>query len=356
MPSPAHNNAPRRHDLDEQLWPVNIALVLLCGFIGGLIAAHSEFDFERVPWYENGWTRLATLFVSVGAFIALSVGLGGHRGRRFQFAALISLLLHSVLGWRMYTAEFLADGRGRDAIVVDPQPFNYDFSPEIFAPEIVPQQDFERPVESKIETARTGTAQIERIERTAAPPKPTTVDAPSSPVDRTQPKPLETAPRAIAPKVEQAAPRRDELASKLARVDKPDPRPVVEAQTPVQQTPRATAPREQMLAQADTRARGEDRPRVDTPTPAAPTRTETMTELASAAPAPRRRKPRRPPRRPRPWPARLPEKLSRRRARGRSDPDGRQRERETRSPDRRPRRSGQIDRRAEYRARSDAVE
>ncbi len=39
-------NSHYQHDFDEQLWPINVALLVLAGFVGGLILTYSDFYLD----------------------------------------------------------------------------------------------------------------------------------------------------------------------------------------------------------------------------------------------------------------------------------------------------------------------
>ncbi len=88
--------SPSSGDFDEQLWPVNLALLLVCGCVAGWIIAISDFQAPEIS--QNGWFRLVTLVGSVALLCGLAVYLGGRRGRRLQLAAFLSLALHLGVG------------------------------------------------------------------------------------------------------------------------------------------------------------------------------------------------------------------------------------------------------------------
>jgi len=82
-------------NFDEQLWPVNLALVVLTGISAGVIVA--DADFKTPDLWRNSWVHLGV----VGA-IALLTALGlaylaPRAQRRLQLAALASLALHLAL-------------------------------------------------------------------------------------------------------------------------------------------------------------------------------------------------------------------------------------------------------------------
>ncbi len=77
---------------DEQLWPVNVALLVFAGMVAGLIVVHS--DFETTDALHNGYIRLATLAITLGALL-IGISLGGKHARRMQLGVMISLIAHS---------------------------------------------------------------------------------------------------------------------------------------------------------------------------------------------------------------------------------------------------------------------
>src|SRR5882757_9556509 len=79
-------------DFDEQLWPVNLALILACGCVAGMIWAIC--DFQTPVLLENGFFWLFVLTASVLTFGGLAMYLGGRSARRLQMAAFLSLALH----------------------------------------------------------------------------------------------------------------------------------------------------------------------------------------------------------------------------------------------------------------------
>ena len=82
-------------NFDEQLWPGNLAIVVLTGISAGVIVA--DADFKTPDLWRNSWVHLGV----VGA-IALLTALGlaylaPRAQRRLQLAALASLALHLAL-------------------------------------------------------------------------------------------------------------------------------------------------------------------------------------------------------------------------------------------------------------------
>ena len=90
-----------RTGFEDQLWPTNLALLVLTGFVAGTIIAAGGFDDPR--WLHNGWVRLVTLGVSMGALLILAQRLSRKMARRLQFAAVVSLIFHT--GLAVYLAE-----------------------------------------------------------------------------------------------------------------------------------------------------------------------------------------------------------------------------------------------------------
>nr|MCU0983062.1 hypothetical protein [Pirellulaceae bacterium] len=87
---------PQYQPLDEQLWPVIVALVVLGGFTMGSLLAYLRFDDPR--WYANAitWLIVAGL-VYGGAAVALTLVDNRVFRRSMQLAILLGLLLHAIL-------------------------------------------------------------------------------------------------------------------------------------------------------------------------------------------------------------------------------------------------------------------
>ncbi|HUY34354.1 MAG TPA: hypothetical protein VMV69_16530 [Pirellulales bacterium] len=97
----------RLGDFDEQLWPVNVLLLILAGFVAGIIAAQSDFDTPRVLY--NGWCRLGVLGLIVAALAWGVMRLDGWMRRRLQFGVFLSLLVHlwlSMITYHVYLGLF----------------------------------------------------------------------------------------------------------------------------------------------------------------------------------------------------------------------------------------------------------
>ena len=87
---------PQFQPLDERLWPVIVALVLLGGFTMGALLAYLRFDDPR--WYANALTWLVVaLLVTGGAAAALTLVDNRTFRRSMQLAILLGLLFHAVL-------------------------------------------------------------------------------------------------------------------------------------------------------------------------------------------------------------------------------------------------------------------
>ena len=87
---------PQYQPIDEQLWPVIVALVVLGGFTMGSLLAYLRYDDPR--WYANSltWLVVAALLFG-GAAVALTLVDNRAFRRSMQLAILLGLLLHAVL-------------------------------------------------------------------------------------------------------------------------------------------------------------------------------------------------------------------------------------------------------------------
>src|SRR5687768_5235990 len=91
----------RLADFDEQLWPINCALLVLGGFVAGLIIATSDFDGG--PLWHDGWFRLSLLGASLLALLGGTLYLHRKKAvRRMQLAVLLSLLFNLGIEYWLY--------------------------------------------------------------------------------------------------------------------------------------------------------------------------------------------------------------------------------------------------------------
>jgi len=135
---------------DDQMWPVNLALLILAGFTAGIILVKSNFSDHRI--FYNGWVMLVGLGVSTTGLLCLAYFLNNHwLARRLQLAVLVSVMIHLALALYMNEAymehnfKTLAEQQQR---VTDME--ELPTLPEYYFkdPEEIPQQDFEKPVET----------------------------------------------------------------------------------------------------------------------------------------------------------------------------------------------------------------
>ena len=83
-------------DFDEQVWPVNLAILVFAGFVTGIVLAATEDFFDPRPFY-NGFVRLGVVAVLVVILLASTTWLKAPTARRVQFCVILSLFLHMVL-------------------------------------------------------------------------------------------------------------------------------------------------------------------------------------------------------------------------------------------------------------------
>src|SRR3712207_530768 len=133
-------------DFDEQLWPINVALLVLFGFVAGTILALSDFHEPRL--LHNGWFHLGTLCATMVLLLCGAIWLGGRAGRRLQLGALASLLIHLCLGLQLYVytvEKKLAATTDRDVPVKQEEVPTYpEYHPQAFDSEL-PAMEHEKP-------------------------------------------------------------------------------------------------------------------------------------------------------------------------------------------------------------------
>ena len=82
--------------IDEQLWPIVCATMVLVGILGVIICVNSDFEEERL--LLNGYTYLAGLAVAAVLLIFIAAQLKGAVRRTAELAILLSLTLHAAGG------------------------------------------------------------------------------------------------------------------------------------------------------------------------------------------------------------------------------------------------------------------
>ena len=86
----------RTAGIEEQLWPIVCATMVLVGILGVIVAVSSDFDEERL--YLNGYTQLAGLGVAAVLLILIAARLKGAARRTAELAILLSLAWHAAAG------------------------------------------------------------------------------------------------------------------------------------------------------------------------------------------------------------------------------------------------------------------
>src|SRR3972149_3440169 len=89
--------------LEQRTWPTLLALLAWAGVLAAILVAGGGFDAPR-PWY-NGWVRLIALAAAVATVAWAVRAFFPRRARRFALAAIVSLLVHTVVAvalWRAY--------------------------------------------------------------------------------------------------------------------------------------------------------------------------------------------------------------------------------------------------------------
>ena len=82
--------------IDEQLWPVVCATMVLVGILAVIVCANSDFDEDRL--FLNGYTYLAGLGIAAVLLIFIGTRLKGAARRTAELAILLSLALHATAG------------------------------------------------------------------------------------------------------------------------------------------------------------------------------------------------------------------------------------------------------------------
>lgn len=219
------------HTFDEELWPVNVALVVLAGFVAGAIIAVSRFDDPR--WLYNGWFRLTTLVITTGLLIWAASKIHNRRFRRtMQLATVLSLLVHAVLIAVLYSKR-LAYLREQELAEADVTVFEQPVTlPEYHEPDPEQPEEHEQPVETEIPEETEAPTDVQRQESEAETPQESRPTPEPGTTPQVEPSPMEKA------ELTEAAPRRSDEQSKLSRqTAKANPRPDEPVAAPQEQQP-----------------------------------------------------------------------------------------------------------------------
>ncbi|MGD0900761.1 MAG: hypothetical protein ABR915_23255 [Thermoguttaceae bacterium] len=152
---------------DDQMWPINCAIVVLAGFVAGIVLANSDFHDGRLLY--DGRLHLGIVGGLVVLTLVVARLLQGKIRRRLQLCILLSLLVHLSGAYCVYcnpvTLSIVAD-RGGDRRDLPP---DEDFvAPDyhwVQAEEPDADQAFESPVETVVRDEMPPAA-------TVAPPGP----------------------------------------------------------------------------------------------------------------------------------------------------------------------------------------
>jgi len=201
-----------RATFDDYQWPVNMALVVLGGFLVGSILAYQRFDDPR--WYASPW--ISMLLVGMLIFSSmLTLGYTANRvlRRTMQFSIVICAILHLLLlvlslentiFSRSWTEEVAHRDlmQKKEVTVAQRHPLRVNRPTK--------DLDIDRPVETK---------EPEPVPREIDRPEPEPQKTPLPPQPRPVEKPQEAKPEVVQQRAEQApvVPRMSEQASKLSR-------------------------------------------------------------------------------------------------------------------------------------------
>ncbi len=163
--------------VDEQLWPIACATMILAGIVGAIICANSDFDEDRL--FLNGYTQLAGLAVAAALVIYIASRLKGAARRTAELAILLSLLVHSVAGvGAFYLFQSPLGGLSlHDGIHDSKSDFDEPPSPDYYwnQDEEQPEQAFEKVLATTIRESKAGVP---------AEPPPRNMDRPAGEVPR----------------------------------------------------------------------------------------------------------------------------------------------------------------------------
>ena len=197
---------------DEQQWPVNIALVVLGGFLIGGIFAYQPFDPEAV-WYASPWVSLAIVLLLICTSILTFRYIDNKKFKRtMQFSVIVCAIIHLMM--LVYALESEVFSRGWQGEVAHKQLVKkkpkkrLEYHPS-HQQQNVEKPDFLKPVETEIPDPQP--PEVNRQQETTAPEE---FQQPT--VEETEPQPM---PEVVEKRTESSAatPRQADSTSKLSR-------------------------------------------------------------------------------------------------------------------------------------------
>ncbi len=220
----------RYQRIDDQLWPLVVAMVVLGGFLAGSVLAYLRLDDPR--WFANAWTWLIAIPLVIAAALVALAWTGNRLLRRtMQLSIVLGVIIHVV----MFLAAVETDVFHRAWVEVlasaDRPPQKKavkipDFMSWQHDPERRMRRDLERPVELRLPDPT-----IEQVPQEQTQPKPATTELQSrvlpAPEDVPQPNIVKR------PEPNQAVPRQRNEMSQLSRKEATVPsRPTQLAELP----------------------------------------------------------------------------------------------------------------------------
>ncbi|MCO6454758.1 MAG: hypothetical protein J5I93_05605, partial [Pirellulaceae bacterium] len=215
-------SAERPQGFDEQLWPVDVALIVLGGFLIGVNLAYLRFDDSR--WYANSVTWLiATPLLVLGTMGILRLVSSRVVRRGMQLAMVVSVAIHvlflvSMINIVIFSRMWPEVTQTTNTPQRQPRTVP-DYHPVYTNREQQRQPDFEKPVETE-----TPEVQPEEVVQKEEPERPQPQQPQPTPVPDPQPNRQPTVVK--RQETSESVPRAGESLSQLSRqTARTQPRP-----------------------------------------------------------------------------------------------------------------------------------
>ena len=244
-------------DMDEQLWPINLAILIIAGAAAGFVGATSTFpdpsllDFSDPAVIQTGWGRLAAVALTAFTSMLAVFGLQRWIARRVIFCLLLGLIIHLWLGLYLHKQylEVVAK-RAAEQLAILAEEEELTIVPDYHLSQISPTEiplSFEKPVEAAppqesqpLEVEKKA-KEHEVVAEQPAPVPQTLPDEPPTPLR------MDRAESSVPLQAEEAA------GINLSRQTTPD-RPEPNEPVPQPETPKTAAAPAPALAAQDARA------------------------------------------------------------------------------------------------------
>ena len=209
--------------LEEQLWPVQVGLFVLAGFLSGIVLSLCRFDAPQWFGRPTPWLVSIASLVGISSFFVRHVPTQYVR-RAVLLAIVLSLIANAIILMSMaWTQIFAVPGVQQRQVVQQKRPQEQVVIPEYILQPIQPKIESQRDVDRPEETGTAAANETEVLRQTPRAIDREVVPAANRTIDQ---RPTEKTHLKAQREVIQSPPRRGEAPSLLSRRPQSQPLPI----------------------------------------------------------------------------------------------------------------------------------